>query len=65
MDRLYVGNLAYSTTEDALREVFAEDGRTVKNVAVIKDRETGQSRGFAFVEMGSAADAEAAIAAAT
>jgi len=61
MGRLYIGNLAYSTTEEALRVVFAEDGRTVTNVAVIKDRETGRSRGFAFVEMGSADDAAKAM----
>ncbi|HUH04893.1 MAG TPA: RNA-binding protein, partial [Kofleriaceae bacterium] len=63
MSKLYVGNLSYSTTDETLRQVFEEDGRQVTSVAVITDRETGQSRGFAFVEMGSPADAEAAIAA--
>jgi cold-inducible RNA-binding protein len=63
MSKLYVGNLSYQTTEETLREVFEEDGRTVQSVAIILDRETGRSRGFGFVEMGSPADAEAAISA--
>jgi RNA recognition motif-containing protein len=63
MSRLYVGNISYNTTEEMLRSVFEEDGRTVESVAIITDRETGQSRGFAFVEMASPADAEAAISA--
>lgn len=58
--KLYVGNLPYQTTEDQLREMFAEAG-AVTEVALIKDRETGQSKGFAFVTMGSQADAENAI----
>src|SRR6185503_16490053 len=61
--KLYVGNLNYSTTEDALRNAFAANGRTVKEVAIPSDRETGRPRGFAFVTMGSDADAKAAIAA--
>lgn len=61
--RLYVGNLSYNTTESALRAVFEEDGRKVVEVKVVTDRDTGQPRGFAFVEMASPADAEAAIAA--
>jgi RNA recognition motif-containing protein len=61
MSRLYVGNISYNTTEETLRSVFEEDGRTVESVAIITDRETGQSRGFAFVEMASPADAESAI----
>jgi len=61
--RLYVGNLSYSTTEESLRSAFEQDGRTVTEVKVVTDRDTGQPRGFAFVEMGSAADAQAAIAA--
>ncbi len=48
--KLYVGNLTYSTTEDELRTMFAQAG-TVTSVALIKDRDTGQSKGFAFVEM--------------
>jgi RNA recognition motif-containing protein len=47
---LYVGNMAFSTTEDALREAFSQHG-TVTKVQVIMDRETGRPRGFAFVEM--------------
>ena len=58
--KLYVGNLAYSTTEDELRTLFAQAG-TVVSVAVIKDRDTGNSKGFAFVEMASQADAQKAI----
>ena len=61
--KLYVGNLSFTTTEDALRAAFSEDGRTVKEVAIPSDRETGRPRGFAFVTMGSDADAKAAIAA--
>ena len=58
--RLYVGNLPYSTTEDELRSLFAQAG-TVSSVAVIKDRDTGQSKGFAFVEMSTQVEAEKAI----
>src|SRR6266850_1619160 len=61
--KLYVGNLNYTTTEVGLRTAFAADGRTVKEVAMPSDRETGRPRGFAFVEMGSEGDAKAAIAA--
>jgi RNA recognition motif-containing protein len=61
--KLYVGNLSYTTTEDSLRAAFAANGRTVKEVAIPNDRETGRPRGFAFVTMGSDADAKAAIAA--
>jgi len=48
--KLYVGNLPYDTTENDLRELFAPHGE-VLSVAVVEDRETGRSRGFAFVEM--------------
>lgn len=58
--KLYVGNLSYSTTEDALRTLFAQAG-TVTSVAIIKDRMTGTSKGFAFVEMSSQSEAEKAI----
>ena len=58
--KLYVGNLSYSTTEEDLRTLFAQAG-TVASVAVIKDRDTGRSKGFAFVEMGSQAEAQKAI----
>jgi len=63
MSKLYVGNLSFQTTGDALKQLFEDDGRTVQSVSIVTDRDTGQSRGFAFVEMGSPADAEAAIAA--
>jgi RNA recognition motif-containing protein len=59
--RLYVGNLSFSTTEAALQDAFAQDGRQVASVSVMLDRDTGRSRGFAFVEMASEADAQAAI----
>lgn len=58
--RLYVGNLSYSTTEDELRDLFSQAG-TVSSVALIKDRDTGRSKGFAFVEMASQVEAEKAI----
>jgi len=59
--RLYVGNLSYDSTEDSVRSAFSEDGRTVSEVIIMTDRETGRPRGFGFVEMGSDADAQAAI----
>src|SRR5437588_4920636 len=52
---LYVGNLAFGTTSDDLREAFAQYG-TVSRVQVVTDRETGRSRGFGFVEMDDGAD---------
>ncbi len=58
--KLYVGNLSYSTTEDDLRNLFAQAG-TVASVALIKDRDSGQSKGFAFVEMSTQVEAEKAI----
>ncbi|MBL8858253.1 MAG: RNA-binding protein [Planctomycetes bacterium] len=61
--KLYVGNLSYSTTEAALRSAFEADGREVREVAMISDRETGRPKGFAFVQMGSEEDAKQAIAA--
>lgn len=59
-NKLYVGNIPFSTTEAELREVFERHG-TVGSVNVITDRETGRPRGFAFVEMGDASSAEAAM----
>lgn len=59
-NKLYVGNLSYNTTEDALRDLFAQAGE-VTSVAVIKDRDSGRSKGFAFVEMGNNNDAQKAI----
>ena len=58
--KLYVGNLSYSTSEDELRTLFAQAGNVV-SVAVIKDRDTGSSKGFAFVEMTTQAEAQTAI----
>jgi RNA recognition motif-containing protein len=57
--KLYVGNLPYSATEQSLREAFAASG-TVDSVSLITDRDTGQSKGFAFVEMSSDREAQAA-----
>ena len=59
--KLYVGNLSYDTSEQELREAFAADGRQVDDVAIITDRDTGRPRGFAFVTLGSEADAQAAM----
>ena len=58
--KLYVGNLAFQTTNQQLQDLFAQAG-TVQSAAVVEDRETGRSRGFAFVEMSSNAEAAAAI----
>ncbi len=58
--KLYVGNLPFDTTEQAIREMFAQCG-TVVSVALIKDRDSGQSKGFAFVEMSSQKEAQNAI----
>src|SRR5690606_19701734 len=57
--KLYVGNLPYSATEESLREAFSASG-VVDSVTVITDRDTGQSKGFAFVEMASDREAQAA-----
>jgi RNA recognition motif-containing protein len=57
---LYVGNLPYSTTNQELNDMFSPHG-TVKSADVIMDRETGRSKGFGFVEMGSDQEASAAI----
>jgi RNA recognition motif-containing protein len=58
--KLYVGNLSYDTTESALRTAFAQAG-TVVSVDVIKDRDTGRMKGFAFVTMNSDEEAQNAI----
>ena len=58
--RLYVGNLPYETNEDDLQALFAQAG-AVESVNVMRDRETGRARGFAFVEMGSDDAAQNAI----
>jgi len=59
---IYVGNLAFSTTSTTLRTLFAEHGE-VTSAQVVEDRDTGRSRGFGFVEMTSAEEAQKAIAA--
>lgn len=58
--KLYIGGLPYQTTEDELKNLFAEVG-TVESVSIITDRETGRSRGFGFVEMANDEDAKSAI----
>src|SRR3989442_7400499 len=60
--KLYVGNLNYSVTDSDLMKLFEPHG-TVESAQVIMDRDTGRSKGFGFVEMGSDAEAQAAIAA--
>ena len=57
---IYVGNLSYKASEEELRQAFEAYGQ-VSSVAIIKDAATGQSRGFAFVEMPNAAEGQAAI----
>ncbi len=59
--KLYVGNLSYSTSETALRSLFERDDWQVQRVSIVTDRATGRSRGFGFVEMASAEQAQAAI----
>ena len=59
--KLYVGNLSYNTTEDSLRNYFAGYG-AVASAKIIFDRETGNSKGFGFIEMGTEEEANAAIA---
>ena len=60
ISKLYVGNLAYSVNDDSLRQSFAEFG-DVSSAKVMMDRDTGRSKGFGFVEMGTDAEAQAAI----
>ncbi|MBA4176051.1 MAG: RNA-binding protein, partial [Leptothrix sp. (in: Bacteria)] len=59
-NKLYVGNLAYSVRDDSLLQAFSQFG-TVTSAKVMMDRETGRSKGFGFVEMGSDPEAQAAI----
>lgn len=59
-NKLYVGNLGYSATDADLQQLFGAFG-TVQSAQVINDRDTGQSKGFGFVEMNSSTEAEAAI----
>jgi cold-inducible RNA-binding protein len=58
--KLYVGNLPYSATDESVRAAFSASG-TVDSVNLITDRDTGQSKGFGFVEMSSDSEAQAAI----
>jgi len=59
--KLYVGNLAFETSDENLRQHFTQAG-TVETATVVEDRETGRSRGFGFVEMATKEEGEAAIA---
>lgn len=58
--KLYVGNLAYQTSESDLQPLFEQSG-TVKSVQIIKDRDTGRSKGFGFVEMTTQEEAQNAV----
>ncbi|KAI0249589.1 hypothetical protein BJV78DRAFT_653745 [Lactifluus subvellereus] len=60
MSKIYVGRLSWNTTDETLREAFGEYGTIVDSI-VMRDRETGRSRGFGFVTYGSAEEADAAI----
>ncbi|MFN9917099.1 MAG: RNA recognition motif domain-containing protein, partial [Pirellulaceae bacterium] len=60
MTNIYVGNLSYRASEDDLRQAFGQYG-SVSKVSIVTDRETGRSRGFAFVEMPNAEEAKAAM----
>ena len=62
-NRLYVGNLPFSADEDQVRELFGQNDRTVTEVKLITDRDTGRPRGFGFVEMGNSEHADTAISA--
>ncbi|HKD03190.1 MAG TPA: RNA-binding protein [Terriglobales bacterium] len=62
MKNLYVGNLPHSTTEADLRNIFAAHG-AIEKITLVTDRDTGRSRGFGFVEMTNASEADNAIAA--
>lgn len=59
--RLYIGNLSWDTTEDTLQAVLSEGGRTVQDLHIAVDRETGRPRGFAFAEFASDSEAQEAI----
>ena len=62
MKNIFVGNLSFSATEEAVRSMFAVHG-TVDRVSIVTDRDTGQAKGFGFVEMSSDAEGDQAIAA--
>ena len=59
-NKLYVGNLPFTSTEDDIADAFSQHG-TVNSINIVMDRETGRPRGFAFVEMGSDAEAQSVI----
>jgi RNA recognition motif-containing protein len=59
--KLFIGGLSFSTSSDRLRDLFAQAG-TVESAAVVMDHDSGRSRGFGFVEMATAPEAEAAVA---
>ena len=59
--RLYVGNLPFTADEQQVRDLFSQNGRTVSEVKLVTDRETGRPRGFGFVEMGTSEEADSAI----
>lgn len=59
--RVFVDNLPLGTTEEALRALFARDGRTVTGVSIMTDRQSGESHGYAFVEMATHDDAARAV----
>ena len=61
MPKLFVGNLSYQTTEEGLKAFFEADGKSIDHVKVVTDRESGRSRGFAFIEFASDADAQQAM----
>jgi len=60
-NRLYIGNLNWDTSEDTLRAALSEGGRTLKDLHMVMDRDTGRPRGFAFAEFASEDEAMAAI----
>jgi RNA recognition motif-containing protein len=62
MAKIYIGNMSFDTTDDTLLQLFTGSGYQVESARVIRDMDSGRSRGFGFVEMGSAEDAAKAIA---
>jgi RNA recognition motif-containing protein len=60
-NKLFIGNLSFSVTDAGLTEFFANEGVPVENIRVMRDHETGRSRGFGFAELAAEADMEAAI----